>query len=293
MATTSIRSITDTWNDGGTTFNAIQMTVTDSASAADSNLINLKVASDSKFLVGKDGATTVKSSAADALTVGAGGASDPAFQVDASTGSAATGIKITGKAAASGVAVAVISSGTNENLTVDAKGSGTITLNPTGTGNVVSARPLTVAGTATVTSNNASALAVGPNGATNPALKVDGSVASAATGVNVVGRAAGAGASVAVISSGTNEDLTIDAKGSGTVTINATGTGAIALARNTAVTGTLGVSGNVAVNTDKFNVTAASGNTAIAGTLSTGGSITIGSTELTEANLQALLLLLA
>jgi hypothetical protein len=115
-----------------------------------------------------------------------------------------------------------------------------------------------------VASNSASALTVGPNGATNPALKVDGSVSSAATGINVVGRAAAAGASLAVISSGTNENLTIDAKGSGTVTINATGTGAIALSRNTTVTGTLTAS----------------------------STFTIGSTALTEANLIALLALL-
>lgn len=274
----------------------------------------------------------ITSTAASALAIGRNGATNPVAKINCSVSSAATGIELIGRAATAGADINVISSETNENLVINAKGSGTITLNPTGTGNVASARPLTVAGTATVTSNNASALAVGPNGATNPALKVDGSVASAATGVNVVGRAAGAGASVAVISSGTNENLTIDAKGSGTVTINATGTGAIALARNTAVTGTLGVSGNVAVNTDKFNVTAASGNTAIAGTLSavgdfaintdkftvagsdgdtaiggtlavtgattltgnvtTAGTLTIGSTELTEANLIALLALL-
>ena len=39
-------------------------------------------------------------------------------------------------AAASGLALSVLSSGTNENLTLDAKGSGTITLNGTATGTV-------------------------------------------------------------------------------------------------------------------------------------------------------------
>ena len=40
-------------------------------------------------------------------------------------------------AAAGGVAAAAISSGTNENLTINAKGSGTITIGGTSTGNVL------------------------------------------------------------------------------------------------------------------------------------------------------------
>lgn len=235
MATTSIRSVTDTWNEGGTTFNAIKMDVTDSASAAASNLIDLQVGSSTKFKVGKDGAITSTSAAADAIAVGPNGATNPCFQVDGSTSSAATGIKVTGAAAAGGVAVVVTSSGTNENATIDAKGSGTLTLNGTATGAVV------VGSVATVASANASALAVGPNGATNPALKVNGSVSSAATGVEVIGRAAAAGASVAVISSGTNENLTIDAKGSGTISLNATGTGNVTSPRGIVSTGTAGI----------------------------------------------------
>src|SRR3990167_412294 len=52
---------------------------------------------------------------ATAITVGPNGATDPTFQVDTNTASAATGLKITGAAAASGVALVVVSSGTNEN----------------------------------------------------------------------------------------------------------------------------------------------------------------------------------
>lgn len=83
------------------------------------------------------GAQTITSASASALTVGANGATNPVIKVDASTSSVATGVSITGAAAASGVAVATISSGTNENLTIDAKGSGTITLAGTSTGNVI------------------------------------------------------------------------------------------------------------------------------------------------------------
>ena len=90
------------------------------------------------------GTITATSASANALTVGLAGATNPALQVDASTASSATGIKIKSAAAASGVAVSVISSGTNESLTIDSKGSGTITLNATGTGNIAVARKLNV-----------------------------------------------------------------------------------------------------------------------------------------------------
>lgn len=83
------------------------------------------------------GATTITSASANALAVGANGTTAPVFKVDASTASVATGVQVKGAAAASGVAVSAISSGTNENLTLDAKGSGTLTLNGTATGNIV------------------------------------------------------------------------------------------------------------------------------------------------------------
>lgn len=82
----------------------------------------------------------ITSSSANALTVGPNGTTNPSFNVDASTASAATGLNVKSAAAASGLAVSVVSSGTNENLTVNAKGSGTITFGNTSTGNVNSVR---------------------------------------------------------------------------------------------------------------------------------------------------------
>lgn len=90
---------------------------------------------------------------------------------------------------------------------------------------------VTETGTLTLTSTSANAFAVGPSGATNPTFNVDASTASAATGLNVKSAAAAGGLAVSVVSSGTNENLTIDAKGSGTVTINGTATGNIVLGR--------------------------------------------------------------
>lgn len=83
----------------------------------------------------------------------------------------------------------------------------------------------------TVTSNSANALTVGANGTTNPVLNVAANTASVATGINLVGAANGSGMALTVTSPGTNEALKIDAKGSGTVTINGTGTGKVILAR--------------------------------------------------------------
>jgi hypothetical protein len=79
----------------------------------------------------------VTSTSANALAVGRQGATDPVFKVNAATASVATGISITGAAAAGGVAVAAISSGTDESMTLNAKGSGTVTINNVATGNIV------------------------------------------------------------------------------------------------------------------------------------------------------------
>jgi hypothetical protein len=89
------------------------------------------------------GATSIQSTSASGLVVGANGATNPVLKVSCATASVATGLSLTGAAAAGGMAIAVISSGTNENLTIDAKGSGTITLGGTSTGNIVLSRAMT------------------------------------------------------------------------------------------------------------------------------------------------------
>lgn len=54
-----INAITDTWNNAGTVFTAIKMTVTNTASASGSKLIDLLVGASSKFSVDKDGAVAM------------------------------------------------------------------------------------------------------------------------------------------------------------------------------------------------------------------------------------------
>jgi hypothetical protein len=79
----------------------------------------------------------VAASLALAFSVGSSGTVNPALQVDTSAASSATGVKIKSAATAGGVAVSAISPGTNENLTIDAKGSGTITLGSISNGNIL------------------------------------------------------------------------------------------------------------------------------------------------------------
>lgn len=210
--------------------------------------------------------SNLTSTSANAIAIGPNGSTNPMLKVNCNTGSAATGLEIVGAAAAGGMALKAISSGTNENLTLDAKGSGTVTINGTATGAITLARATTISGnaavtgTGTVTSTSASALAVGANGATNPVLQVDANTASVATGLKVTGAAAAAGVALAVISSGTNEALTLDAKGSGTITLGGTSTGAITLGRATTISGNTGVTGTGTVTSTSASALAVGAN---------------------------------
>lgn len=103
-------------------------------------------------------ATAITSASASAFTVGLNGATNPALQVDASTASQAAGLKVTGAATGGTVAIAAIDSGSNTNLTLNAKGTGTIGIGSVSTGAVTITPALTLSATLTyggVTLNNA------------------------------------------------------------------------------------------------------------------------------------------
>lgn len=85
-------------------------------------------------------AQAITSTSATAFTVGRQGSTTPAFQVDANAGSSVTGWKVTAGAVTAGAAFTVISSGTNEPGTIDAKGSGVLSLNTTATGQIYMSR---------------------------------------------------------------------------------------------------------------------------------------------------------
>lgn len=97
------------------------------------------------------GPTIISEASSSALIVGPTGVSNPGLQVDTGAGSSATGIKITTAAAAGGVAVAAISSGADEALTINAKGTGTIGIGSVSTGVVTITPATTVTGVLTPT----------------------------------------------------------------------------------------------------------------------------------------------
>lgn len=134
----------------------------------------------------------------------------------------------------------------DENGNVDAP---VTTTDLTATGNTTLGNAVTdttaINGATTITSTSASALTVGANGATNPVLKVNASTASVATGISVTGAAAAGGVAVAVTSSGVNESLLIDAKGSGAISLGTTSNGNINLLRAAVLSSTLDIGTNV------------------------------------------------
>ena len=120
-----------------------------------------------------------------------------------------------------------IASGTNTRVLYDNAGVvGEYTI--TGTGNVVMSASPTLTGTVAMaaqtntgtivqTSASATAFESGPNGSTNPVFRLVNSTASAATGISVTGAAAAGGVAINAISSGANETLFLNAKGTGRV----------------------------------------------------------------------------
>lgn len=87
------------------------------------------------------GRIAVVSANAAAFAVGRQGATNPAFNVDASTATQLTGLGVTGKGTGAGVSVAAIEAGgTNNALGIDAMGSGVINIGSISTGLVTLAR---------------------------------------------------------------------------------------------------------------------------------------------------------
>lgn len=82
------------------------------------------------------GADTIASASASALAVGANGSTNPAFSVDSSATSQATGWLAKGFAAGNGASWTVQSSSTNESGYINAKGSGSVNIGFASTGGV-------------------------------------------------------------------------------------------------------------------------------------------------------------
>ncbi len=97
---------------------------------------------------------------------------------------------------------------------------------------------LTVTGATSITSTSASSLAVGANGATTPAFSVDSATASQAAGLKVTGATTTGTVAVDLVG-GAAVNLTVNAKGTGTIGIGSVSTGAVTITPATTVTGVL------------------------------------------------------
>ncbi|MFA7296260.1 MAG: hypothetical protein WC211_03615 [Dehalococcoidia bacterium] len=146
-----------------------------------------------------------------------------------------------------------------------------------------------VADATTITAATAAAIAVGPNGATNPSFQVNTATASAATGVKITAAAAAGGVAIAAISSGADESVTIDAKGTGTITLNSVATGEVIIGNGATITtgGLTVTAGGLTVTADGLTVTAG-GATITAGGLTVtadGLTVTAGGATITAGGL--------
>jgi hypothetical protein len=196
------------------------------------------------------GTLTINGGAGTLLTVINTTTAQDIFSVSAFAVNAATGLQVGSDIAGNGLALSVTSSAGNENLRINAKGTGTITIGGVSTGNVL------VTDALVVTSSSANAFAVGRQGTTNPAFQINANTASCVTGILGTAKAAGSGFTIAATSSGTNENLSLDAKGSGTLNLNVTATGGVTIGHGLTVSasGITVTSGNVAVSSGNLTV---------------------------------------
>jgi hypothetical protein len=171
-----------------------------------------------------------------------------AFSAGGSFGGALTGIttlsasgQIT-STVSTGIAPFVVASTTNvANLNASSLSGATFAApGPIGSGTASTGAFTTLASTAhTITSASASALAVGLNGATNPAFVVNASTALQAAGLSVTGAVTGGTVAIAAIDSGSNTNITINAKGSGAIGIGNISTGAVTITPATTLSAAL------------------------------------------------------
>lgn len=106
------------FSQGGNAFGAAGVLGT-----TDANRLDLITGGVVGMSMATGGAVTLTSASATALSAGPNGATNPAFQIDSSTASAVTGIKITAAAAAGGSKIEAISSAANEDIILGTKGS--------------------------------------------------------------------------------------------------------------------------------------------------------------------------
>lgn len=260
-----IYNLTDTWNSAGTTFTAIKMNVTDTASAAGSRIIDFQIGGVSKLYLDKSGnlvSTGIQSgslSLTQALGITSGG-------TGASTASGAR-VALFPSLTGNGTKVLAVNAATTDVEWVSIPGGGSVTsVNASGgsTGLTFSGGPITSSGTLTI----GGILALGSGGT--------GSGTAAGARVNILPSYTGnAGKTLVVNALGTDAEWSATVGGvtsvSGTGTVNGltltgtvTGSGSLTLGGTLALT-----SGQVttALGFTPYNATNPSGYTSNAGTV--------------------------
>lgn len=159
------------------------------------------------FQAGNGGVTTAAAASGNggsvSLTAGTGGANSNA------AGTTGNGGTLTLDAGGAGFASGGAATGTKGSVSIGTGNALTINL-----GNASSTT--TIAGILTQTSNSATAFESGPNGGTNPVLRLVNNTASQADGVSITGGAAGNGTTFTGLSSGATSGFTFTPKGSPT-----------------------------------------------------------------------------
>lgn len=152
------------------------------------------------------GNVTLTNANASTLVVGANGTTNPQLQIDTSVATVATGIKITGAAAAGGVDIAVISSGAAEDLRIASKGTGSVHIGQATSKciTLVADQPI-----ADSSENNYISFV---------------KTATAVNNVQVTNAATAGAPDVAAVGTDTNISLTLTPKGTGIVRAGTTGT---------------------------------------------------------------------
>lgn len=142
------------------------------------------------FLASLPAPVNVTSASATSFAVGRLGATTPAFTVDSSTGSQVAGLKVTGAATGGTVAIVATDSGSNTNLIINAKGSGTIGIGTVSTGAVTITPALSVGGATTLQALTATTGAFSVSGAAVITAYRTETPASGVRGAITIGRSA-------------------------------------------------------------------------------------------------------
>jgi len=234
------------------------------------------------------GPLNVTTNSAIGLTVGAGGTTNSVLTIDGSTASQASGLRIKGAISGGQVAIDLTDPGASTGLTINSKGAGAVTIGNVSTGGV------NLGSATTVTSNSVTSLNVGPNGTTNPVFGVDSSVASSQAGLRVSGAATGGTVKILTTDPGSNNNLSINAAGTGTVSIANTSTGNVTVGNVTltrpASTATLTLgSGKTAAISNTLTFTGTDGMTVPYGTRTRQTFLSGSGTYTTPSNVKYLL----